>query len=109
MKKRCTNSACRKLFVADVVCPHCGKKYPRIKRKQRDVGLFDVQLISCGFRKFAVFSVLYRHCNMRVEEAKGQVNACPTFVATGVPMEEAKRLASLLEEVGATVNVHRIS
>lgn len=109
MKKRCTNPSCRKLFVANVMCPHCGKKYPRLQRIQRNVGLFDVQLVSCGFRKYPAFSVLYRHFNMSVGEAKGQVDACPTVVATGVPQEEANRLASLLEETGATVKVRRIS
>lgn len=30
MKKRCTNSKCRKVFQAEThKCPHCGKKYPR--------------------------------------------------------------------------------
>lgn len=34
MKKKCTNSNCRKVFTItvdnNVVCPFCGKKYPRI-------------------------------------------------------------------------------
>ncbi len=34
MRKRCTNSSCRKLFSLDVFgkCPHCGKVYPRLHR-----------------------------------------------------------------------------
>ena len=33
MKKRCTNSACRRLFDMDSVCPYCGKEYPRVTRR----------------------------------------------------------------------------
>lgn len=109
MKKCCTNSACRKLFLADAVCPHCGKEYPRIKHNCSNIVLSEVQLISCGSRMFPAFSVLYKHFKMSVEEAKRHVFACPTVVATGVPQEEANRLASLLEEAGATVNIRRIS
>lgn len=109
MKKRCTNSACRKQFLADTVCPHCGKEYPRIKHNCSNIFLSEVQLISCGSRMFPAFSVLYKHFKMSVEEAKRHVFACPTVVATGVPQEEANRLASLLEETGATVKVRRIS
>ena len=30
MKKRCTNSACRRVFQAEThKCPHCGREYPR--------------------------------------------------------------------------------
>lgn len=32
MKKRCTSSACRKVFRQGPVCPFCGKNYPRIKK-----------------------------------------------------------------------------
>jgi hypothetical protein len=39
MKKKCTNSACRRVFVpwqdgGVVRCPHCGKAYPRLKPAQ---------------------------------------------------------------------------
>ncbi len=36
MRKRCTNSACRRSFsTADFgACPWCGKEYPRIQRGQ---------------------------------------------------------------------------
>ena len=31
MKKRCTNSSCRKVFRVDShECPYCGKQYPRV-------------------------------------------------------------------------------
>lgn len=33
MKKRCTNSACRRVFSLPAEsCPHCGKSYPRLPR-----------------------------------------------------------------------------
>lgn len=39
MKKKCTNSACRRMFTpwqegGIVKCPHCGKVYPRLKPSQ---------------------------------------------------------------------------
>lgn len=49
MKKRCTNSACRKIFTADSVCPYCGKEYPRIPSIDH-----EVYLINVGKSKFRV-------------------------------------------------------
>lgn len=39
MKKRCTNSSCRRIFSYQAaygltVCPYCGKEYPRIKSSE---------------------------------------------------------------------------
>lgn len=65
MKKRCTNSSCRKVFSVNPIirsCPHCGKEYPRMipakarTRKERKRGesrlsayitLKDLKLSEC--------------------------------------------------------------
>ena len=109
MKKRCTNPACRRFFVADVVCPHCGKAYPRVKLNQEHNNLAEVRLIHFGNSKLNAVFVLHEHFRMSLLEAKHHVDACPTVVATRVSMDEAKRMAALLEKIGATVVIRRIS
>ena len=49
MKKRCTNSACRRVFSLNaekeeksVSCPYCGKQYPRVEPANN--GCWDVVL-----------------------------------------------------------------
>lgn len=56
MKKRCTNSACRKYFIADSVCPYCGKKYPRVhpanqKDRSRAQPMDEIDLVLMRWNK----------------------------------------------------------
>lgn len=66
MKKRCTNSACRRIFEADSVCPYCGKKYPRISSIEH-----DVYLVNCGSNKVrTIFAIRGLNKNLSLIEMK---------------------------------------
>lgn len=70
MKKRCTNSACRKLFILDTICPHCGKQYPRIPAKRTPIVLAEIALSNIGPSRLKTLFVLHERFDMSLLEAK---------------------------------------
>lgn len=76
MKKRCTNSACRKIFTADSVCPYCGKEYPRIPSIAH-----EVYLINSGRRiGFTALAIRRFDKNLSLTEAKRMAENCPCVI-----------------------------
>lgn len=107
MKKRCTNSACRRLFISDAVCPYCGKQYPRITARKKPIVLAEILLIDFGPSKLKTVFVLHERFGMNLLEARQCVDACPTVVATAIPLEEAEELIVLFKKIGATACIRR--
>ena len=55
MKKKCTNSKCRKTFSISIKtssCPYCGKEYPRMKGKNSLLALKDKSLDAAIMNKY---------------------------------------------------------
>ena len=101
MKKRCTNSACRKIFEADSVCPYCGKEYPRIASIEH-----DVYLINCGSNKVrTIFAIRILNENLSLVETKKIVDNCPCIVGKGMMRKDAMLWCKVLSEAGALVEM----
>ncbi len=82
MKKRCTNPSCRKEFRVEplsTVCPHCGKKYPRVSAHfniMRDgkAGTWSVILTRCGPQKLATIKALRKMSGFEFGVSKGTIS-----------------------------------
>ena len=111
MKKRCTNSACRRLFVASPICPHCAKEYPRLNPKtiadeKRSFSTYaDVILVDHGISRLRVLLALQRILNFEFSDAKNSIENCPVPVALDIPIERAKEIGLALEAAGATIKI----
>lgn len=102
MKKRCTNSACRKIFVVDSVCPYCGKEYPRISTIEH-----DVYLVKCGGNKGrTIFAIRILNKNLSLVEAIKIVDNCPCIVGKGMMRKDAMLWCKVLSEAGALAEIH---
>ncbi len=101
MKKRCTNSACRKFFLPDSVCPFCGKKYPRIPSINHDVYLVD-----SGKKKIKTVCVI-RNLDARLSllEIKTLVDNCPCVIKKELPLKDAQLWYEELKKVGASAKI----
>lgn len=107
MKKRCTNSACRKLFILGTICPHCGKQYPRIPAKRTPIVLAEIALSNIGPSRLKTLFVLHERFDMSLLEAKRCVDNCPSIIATDIPLKEAEDLIGMFEKIGATACIRR--
>lgn len=102
MKKRCTNSACRKIFEVDSVCPYCGKEYPRIASIEH-----DVYLVKCGSNKVrTIFAIRILNKNLSLIEIKKIVDNCPCIVGKGMTGKDAMLWCKVLSEAGALAKMH---
>ncbi len=101
MKKRCTNSACRKIFTADSACPYCGKEYPRISSIAH-----EVYLINSG-RSIGVTALAIRRFdkNLSQPEAKRMAENCPCVIGKGMTQKDAMLLCEILRKVGASAKI----
>lgn len=102
MKKRCTNSACRRWFQVDSVCPYCGKAYPRLPAARCAVELegYDEK------KKIAVMRTLRMVSkNLSLVEAREIVRTCPCIICRDVDRKEAHRWCAALDRVGAHTKI----
>lgn len=110
MKKRCTNSSCRKLFTADSVCPYCGKEYPRIPVDGREHPRYfktfhEVRLNDYGSNKIAVIKELRELTRMSLAEAKTMVESSPCIIWSSESEAEANEWLDRLSKAGASVSL----
>lgn len=107
MKKRCTNSACRKVFHVDYstgpACPYCGRMYTRILAPRQDD--FGVYLSDYGQNKIAVIKVLKVETGLDLAESKAKVESCPCIAVRDLSQLEAHRLCRKFVEAGARAKV----
>lgn len=97
MKKRCTNSACRKTFTVDSVCPYCGKEYPRIPSINH-----EVVLVKSGKNKVhTIFTIRCLDKSLSLSEMKKMVDNCPSVIGKGLTQKEASVWCKVLYEAGA--------
>lgn len=101
MKKRCTNSACRKFFTADSVCPYCGKEYPRIPSIAH-----EVYLINSGRRiGFTALAIRRFDKNLSLTEAKRMAENCPCVINKEMTQKDAMLLCEILRKGGASAKI----
>ena len=102
IKKRCTNSACRKTFdtAQKPVCPHCGKAYPRTAVRH------SVTLLSTK-SKLAAIRVIRAHAALSLREAKDLVDSAPVVLAGNLSKEDANQLAAQLTAADCVVRIRQ--
>ena len=101
MKKKCTNSACRKVFAADSVCPHCGKEYPRIPSIAH-----EVLLINSGKNKVHTYIALRSlDRSLSLLDIKKMVKNCPCVIGRDMTRKEALLWCRVLNEAGASAKL----
>lgn len=66
---------------------------------------FDVVLESFGAKKIGVIKVVRAATGLGLKEAKDLVESAPGKVKEGISKEDAEKLKTDLEEVGATVSI----
>lgn len=71
-------------------------------------GTYDVVLRGFGENKIAVIKVVRAFTGLGLKDAKDAVESTPYTIKTGVSVDEAKRLASELQEAGALVTLEEV-
>lgn len=104
MKKRCTNSACRKIFAVNSVCPHCGKEYPRLPAVRIRL---DVVLISFTTPRIITLKRLHDITGMSINESKAVIWGETSIIRKGVSEEEGKALKKRLKAVGVIAEIRK--
>ena len=87
--------------VAVAAAPAAGAAAPAAEEKTE----FDVILKAAGGEKIKVIKVVREITGLGLKEAKDLVDGAPKPVKEGAPKEEADKIAALLKEVGAEVEV----
>lgn len=119
MKKRCTNSSCRRTFTVkpdqeQVRCPRCGKIYPRIHtpKNARTKKPVRIRISSLnGLSKILAIKALRKAMGLMLVEAKNAID--PLFsgervfldLETGRNLKESTRIAQELQEAGLSCRV----
>jgi len=105
MKKRCTNSACRKVFRRDSVCPFCGKEYPRLLDVQPNT--VSVILVNNGNNRIVTCKVLCKlNVKLSLTEARQKVfGSFPCVIGEGLSRQEAIKWCEELNKTGALAKV----
>lgn len=99
--KRCTNSSCRRVFkVNSLVCPHCGKKYPRGTVDLDMRGLYAVVLTYAGISKLRVIRVVRSAAALSLREGKALVDHAPSMIVTGFQKSQAEALKAEIRAAG---------
>ena len=116
MRKKCTNSSCRRIFTAEAVnkvsCPYCGRVYPRITPAPdaSDVQTnWSVVLLSNAQRKLPTIKVVRMLTGLSLKEAKVMVDNVPAVVRTGLNCTEATWIERELEKAGAYAAAMRLT
>ena len=75
------------------------------QQEEEELDEFDVVLKSFGDQKIQVIKAVRSVTDLALKEAKQVVEDAPSAIKEAVPKEEAAKVASALEEAGATVEV----
>lgn len=104
MKKRCTNSACRRYFNNLGTCPYCGKVY------SRPAGSNDLILLEYEPRtKIKIIKEIRTWTGLGLKEAKALADFTPSVVLKGAGSKEAAELEKSLKLLGARVAIRKSS
>ena len=119
MKKKCTNSRCRKTFKVmtgpeGAVCPYCGKKYPRIPAYDERILPYVSEhgskhrrkfiLNSLGNRKALVMKSYLGFFGLSLHETVELSRNLPCVIGQGT-YQELRTLKEWLEGMGASCSI----
>lgn len=91
-------------FVAGVAAPQAVSAQPS-ETKAEEKTEFTVTLLSVGDKKIQVLKELRALTQLGLKEAKDIIDKTPSVIKDNVTKEEADRLKTKLEEVGAKVEI----
>lgn len=107
MKKRCTNSSCRKVFrVETYTCPYCGKQYPRVNPVN---DRYMVVLTYAGPSKLSVIKVIRSITTLGLRDAKTLADHTPSLVSNGFTRSMAEALKSDFRAAGGDAMIIPVS
>ena len=78
---------------------------PQMEEEEEEKTVFDVILEAVGDRKIPVIKVVRSLTSLGLKDAKALVDSAPEKIKEGVSKEEAEKIKSELEAVGATVKL----
>lgn len=116
MRKKCTNSSCRRTFTVEAVnkvsCPYCARVYPRIPPAPAGSSVqtnWSVVLYSTSERKLPTIKVIRMLTGLGLKDAKTVVDNAPSIIRTGLSITEASRMKRELEETGASAAAEQLT
>ena len=116
MRKKCTNSSCRRMFTVEPVnkvsCPYCGRVYPRILPVPAGSSVqtnWSVVLYSTSERKLPTIKVIRMLTGLGLKDAKAVGDNAPSIIRTGLSITEAFRMERALEETGASAAAEQLT
>ena len=99
--KRCTNSSCRREFRLDtLVCPYCGKCYPRESIGCGLQGRYAVVFTYAGVSKLAAIKAIRKYVALGLRDAKEIVDHAPSLITDKLSMPQAKALRAEIRAAG---------
>ncbi|KPJ62622.1 MAG: hypothetical protein AMS15_03315 [Planctomycetes bacterium DG_23] len=78
---------------------------PQVEEAVEEKTVFDVTLESVGDKKIPVIKVVRSLTSLGLKDAKALVDSAPRKIKEGVSKEEAEKIKSELEAVGATAKL----
>ena len=116
MRKKCTNSSCRRMFTVEPVnkvsCPYCGRVYPRIPPAPAESSVqtnWSVVLYCTSERKLHTIKVIRMLTGLGLKDAKAVVDNAPSIIRTGLSITEAFWMERELEETGASAAAQQLT
>ncbi len=92
-------------FVAGVAAPAAGGAAAAAEAKGEEKTEFTVTLVSVGDKKIQVLKELRALTQLGLKEAKDIIDKTPSVIKDNASREEAERIKTKLEEVGAKVEI----
>lgn len=101
MKKRCTNSSCRKTFTVteSAACPHCGQVYPRLFTSR------DLILTGFGSKKLATAMAIKKMTNLDPKSVAKLVEHVPVVLVRNLPAAQSRQWQERLTAAGADFRI----
>lgn len=107
MKKRCTNSSCRKVFRVEThSCPYCEKQYPRVNPVN---DRYMVVLTYVGPNKLSVIKVIRSITTLGLRDAKNLAEHTPSLVSDGFTRSMAEAVKSHFRFAGGDAMIIPVS
>jgi large subunit ribosomal protein L7/L12 len=78
---------------------------PAAAEEVEEKTMFDVILVAAGAEKIQVIKVVRQLTSLGLKEAKDLVDSAPKAIKEGANKEEADKIKSALEAVGASIEV----
>lgn len=99
--KRCTNSSCRREFKLEtLVCPHCGKQYPRANAGLDKNKHYAVILTYRGLGWLGTIKAIRKHIGLGLKDAKELIDHTPSLIGKRFRASQAEALKAEIRAAG---------